>query len=114
MSLINLTIASGASQSDVLELFDRQHLCGIIMPAAWTAAAITVLGCDTRNGTYLPMRDQLGAEISIAAGANMVLNLPPQLLAGAPFLRLRSGTAGTAVNQGGARTLIAMVRDYAG
>lgn len=87
--------------------------CSIITPAAWTAADLCAFCCPTRDGTFLPMRDEVGAILSISGivtNAAASYYLPGKVNAGGPFVKFRSITVGTdptsAVNQGADRTLI--------
>jgi hypothetical protein len=51
---VTAAIAAGASQSTVIDT-ERSALSGIIMPAAWTAADLTVLASTHEEGTFLPV-----------------------------------------------------------
>ena len=108
------TIANGASQSDVLDLSDYA-ITSIQMPAAWTAAALTFLACATQIGTYLPVYDDAGTEVTIASAAavvdRVIVNKAVlEQLAGLRFVKIRSGVAATPVNQGAARALVVLLK----
>lgn len=111
---LTATIANGASVSDALDLANTS-LLGIIMPAAWTTAALTVeVSADNSTWTGLAY-DQDGSQCnSIAspvAGSAYALNalglLPYR------YIRLRSGTTATPVNQGAARSITVITRPLA-
>lgn len=105
------TIASGASLSDAIHLDERQ-LVGIQMPAAWTAASLT-FAVSADGVTFVPLYWD-GAEYTIAAAggaaASLGVSLEPSAFAGWPFVKVRSGTSGTPVNQGAERTLVVLTR----
>jgi hypothetical protein len=106
-------IANGASLSDAIELGDGvRQVCGIQMPAAWTAASLT-FAVSADGITYSPLYFDTG-EYTVAAGAGAVasagISLEPRAFAGWPYVKVRSGTAASAVNQGAARTLTVLTR----
>lgn len=85
----------------------------IEFPAEWTAANLAVFGCSTRDGTFVPVRDETGVALYISGIATAAANiqiLPSKIFAGVNFLKFRSITVGTdptsAVAQGADRTLI--------
>lgn len=105
MSNVNtsLTIANGASQSDAIRL-NGSALVGIELPAAWTTANLTLLASND-NSTFNPVYDSAGTEVTITAAASRYVVLQPGLFFGMEWLKLRSGTAGTPVNQGADRVI---------
>ena len=107
-SLANLqstTIASGTSLSGEIEV--KNQLLAIEMPAAWTAASITFQASSTSGGTYKDVYDDLGSEVTLTAGANRVITIDNNALklASLKFIKLRSGTTATPVNQAAARVI---------
>lgn len=104
------TILNGTALSQPISLADHL-LCGIIIPAAWTAANLTLQASDAIDGTFGDVYDSGGTEKSItvgAAGRTILLN--PSDFAGFAFVRFRSGTAAAPVNQGAARDLKLVLR----
>jgi len=110
-------IANGASLSGAVALTAYSqagaslHPVAIVMPAAWTSASITLQGsvdsCQTFQNIFL----QAGTEYTItspAASEYMVLN--PNDLVGINCLKVRSGTAGSPVNQGAARAVLIVLK----
>ncbi len=97
------SIANGASLSASFNLNGRV-LCGVYMPAAWTAAGLTFQ--VSHDGTTWYNVQSATAEYSATATVDQYIALDPVIFYGAAFLKVRSGTAGSAVNQGAARTLI--------
>ena len=105
------TIANGQSLSGVIDLEGRT-MVGIIMPAAWTAASLTFQACATQTGTYSDLYDDSGIEVAVQAAAARAIAVDLAALKLAPwrYLRIRSGTSGTPVNQGAERILTLVVK----
>ncbi len=100
-------IANGASLSSVVEL-GAGKLVAIQMPAAWTAAALTFqASIDGTN--YFNVYDN-GTERNYTVDASRMLVLQLSDWVGIKYLKIRSGTAGTPVNQGADRTLTLLVQ----
>ncbi len=98
------TILSGQSQSNTIQVREGVRIAGFVMPAAWTAAAITVLA--SLDGTnFLPVHNGAGTEISYTVGANRIVDLTGARLHTLRYFRLRSGNTATPVNQGADRTI---------
>jgi len=107
-----VTIANGESLSGSTDL-TGYSLVAIQMPAAWTAASITFAGSSTNGGTYGKLRDYAGTEYTITSPlVTEYIPLGTYLpdLAGVRFLKVRSGTAASAVAQGAARVITLIVR----
>lgn len=102
------TIAINASLSDAIGSRGLL-LAGIIMPSAWTAANLTfqVSHDDT---TYNNVYDSSGVEKQVTASASRYIILDPSEWSGAQFIKVRSGTSGSAVTQAAARSVILAFR----
>lgn len=106
---ITATIANGTALSDVLDM-DTEFLAGMIVHAAWTAAAITFQG-STDGANFFNVYDEGGTEVSIASAsvvADRFISFSDTFmhkLRACQYLKLRSGTAATPVNQLAARTI---------
>lgn len=106
-------ILNGASQSAVLDVTERV-IVAIALPATWTAASITFLAADTAEGTFQPVYDAAGVEYTVVAVQGHVVVVPADATRAFRYVKLRSGTGGTPVNQGGDRSLsVATVNDIA-
>ena len=108
LTTLDCTIASGGSLSAAVDLLGY-NLVGIITPAEWTAANITVqnsLDGTTFNNVY----DVDGTEYTISAAAARSVMLPPGDVVSLQSIKLRSGTSASAVNQAAARTIKLIVR----
>ena len=100
-----VTIANGASLSGAIQI-DEAFLVGIKMPGTWTAANLTLQGAgEDAPTTFNNVYDKDGTEVTITAAASRHITLEPAKFAGIHTLKVRSGTSGTAVNQGGDRII---------
>lgn len=105
-----VTIANGASLSDAADL-GTGRLVGIIMPAAWSAAALTFQANADNGATFYDVYDD-ATERTISqsgAAAARFLALPLSDWLGMRGVKVRSGTGASPVNQGAARTIILVV-----
>lgn len=100
------TIASGASESSVIDMTMLQ-ISAILMPSAWTTANLTVLVSDSPTGTFVPLYDDEGNEVTLTAAASRMIAVNKYALpmASQTYIKLRSGTAATPVNQAADRAL---------
>jgi hypothetical protein len=97
------TILNGASLSDLAD-FGSLRPVAIIMPAAWTAASITLqVGSDGQN--VADMYDSTGAEYTLTVTASRFILLKPLDFIAVRGAKLRSGTGGVPVNQGADRII---------
>lgn len=108
------SIANGASLSQVIDLYGvgtGSAIVGLEMPAAWTAASITFsVSHDIGTQTFKDYYDDAGTEITVTAAASRFIRLIPSLFAGIRYIKVRSGTSGSPVNQGAARDVKLVVR----
>lgn len=97
-------IANNAALSAAVDLVGFR-LAGIIIPASWTTANITFV--TSPDGTnWFDRYDHQGAEYVVTVGgASRSIIVPMVDFLGVRHLKIRSGTTGTPVNQGGERTL---------
>jgi len=110
-SVQTATILSGASLSDAIHLAEGS-LVGIITPAAWTAGGLHIAG--SVDGTnYYPLYDTAANEIGVTTvAASTMYAFDPGLAVPPKYIKIRSGTAGTPVNQGADRTLTVISRKF--
>lgn len=108
---ISITIANGAALSGSIDLTGLT-IVAIQMPAAWTAANITFQASTTDGGTLQDVYDDAGTEVTVTAAASRFITLSPATSIAYRFLKLRSGTTGTPVNQGGERSITLIVREF--
>jgi len=113
-SVASVTIASGASLSGGIDLGDKV-LSAIIMPAAWTAAALSFQASEDNGVTWLNMFDDGGVEVQIAtvgAVAGQRIALDPSMFSGVDFVKVRSGLSTAAVNQAADRVFTLVSRKF--
>lgn len=100
-------IANGQTTSQALRVTGGV-ICGLITPAALTGTAITFTACDTVDGTFVPVYDSDGNQVSVAVAASRALGLSgteADALAPWPFIKLVSGSA-----EGAAREIKVVLR----
>jgi hypothetical protein len=112
----NVVIPINTSTSGIIDLESvPRELAGIIMPAAWSAAALTFE--VSVDGTNFFVLHNGTAEFTIlaaggaAAGLAITLFTYQSQFSDWPFVRIRSGVIGAYVNQAAARTLVVLTRD---
>lgn len=101
------TISNGTSLSGAVDLGAGARLAGIQMPSAWTSASLT-FQVSADGITYVNKFDNFGNEITVpsaSAAAGNGFNLTPGDWDGIRYVKVRSGTSGSAVNQGADRAL---------
>lgn len=102
-----VSIANGASLSGAVEI-DDGSVNGIITPAAWTTANLTLQGSYDKEN-FFNVYDVDGNEVTINADASRYIILNPSDFLGMKALKIRSGTSGSPVTQGAARSLTVVV-----
>lgn len=107
---ISVTIANGESLSSAAYI-GHGKLVAVVMPDAWTAAGLTFRGSPDGE-TFRDIYDASGAETAYAVAAAHHVSVDKY--EGAPWMKLRSGTGGSPVNQGAARTLVLIVQKFTG
>lgn len=95
------SIANGASLSGILNVWPNA-VNAVIMPATWTAASLTFQG-SMDGVNFFDLFNDAGVEYEIPAlvSQSIILNVPLPF----PYIKVRSGTTGTPVNQGAARSI---------
>jgi len=105
---VEFTIANGESLS-AAAVIGGLSPAALIMPSAWTAANITMQA--SQDGTnFYNVYESDGNEYTITAAALRFILLQVADMPSVRWLKFRSGTSGTPVNQGAARTLTLVVR----
>lgn len=104
------TIANAASLSGAVALSGK-GIIRIVMPGTWTAANLT-FQTSADNNTYNDLYTSTGSEYTVTAAASRSIILPPADFVGINYIKVRSGTAAAAVNQGGSRDIILIVRAF--
>lgn len=106
IDLQTATIGIGASLSPEVAL-GQKTLVGILMPAAWTTASLT-FQATVDDTNFAELYDGAGNPVSLTVAAGQFIQIDPAKWRGITGLKLRSGSAGSPVNQtdGAAITLI--------
>lgn len=101
---VTVSIASGASLSGAIAI--RGALSGIIMPAGWDAAGLTFqVSMDNTNFSNLYADGVEFTVASAAVAAGRAVSLPLNNFLGWRYVKVRSGTAASPVDQTAARNL---------
>lgn len=108
-----ITIANGASLSSEIKITE-ETITGIVMPSAWTAANITFAAAASEGGTFVPVYDAAGTELEVTAAASRFIAISPDALRAARYLKVRSGTSGSAVNQAAERSIVLVLEETRG
>lgn len=110
-TVVPVTILNGQSVSGEVNTNERT-IVGIIMPAAWTAADLSIQALASETSalpkvqTWAEVVDQAGNNVAITApGAGEYVALSPLALNALGRIRVRSGTLAVPVAQGADRTL---------
>ena len=102
-----VTIANGASLSGAVDLGGRK-LVGIIMPDTWTAAGLTFQGSIDGTNFFNVYDGSSERTVNVAASYYSALALSDWV--GFRWIKIRSGTAASAVNQAAERVLTLVVQ----
>ncbi len=102
------TIAAGTALSPEVALGEKT-LVGIIIPAAWITAALTFQATPDDTNFY-ELYDGAGNEVTLTGAAGQFVQVDPTKWKGITGIKLRSGTAGTPVNQTSTVTLTLVTR----
>ena len=86
-------------------------LIGIEMPAGWDAADITVVGSADAGVTSKEVVDDGGTAVQFVVAAGRLIPVDWAAMLCVRWLRLRSGTSGTPVNQTADRLIGLVVRE---
>ena len=101
------TIAESGNLSNAVTI-DESMLLGLVLPSSWTTADLT-LQASADGTNFANVYDAAGTEVTIKAAASRYVTLDPASFAGMTAIKLRSGTSGSPVNQGGERSITVVV-----
>ena len=91
MTLRKLTIANGATVSDIVDV-QGHGLVGIIIPAAFTGTTLTFQG-SFDNNTFVAMYDSAGTELSVTVSTSRMISFCPSDFVSPRYLKIVSGSA---------------------
>jgi hypothetical protein len=103
-----VTIGAGASLSSACFL-ENFELCGIITPSGWDTAALTFQG-SVDNTTFYNVWNGAAEAAYAAVTASIFVVFDPAIFLGIPYIKVRSGTGASAVNQADAVTVTLVMR----
>jgi hypothetical protein len=101
-------IDMGGSYSHVVALAGY-YVVGLITPSEWDAAPVTVQ-VSVEGDNYYDLFNGVGGEFTFNVTPDIMINVDPNLLMMANFLRLRSGTRGLEVPQTKERRFYVVVK----
>lgn len=107
-SSFTANIANGQSLSGAVDLASNR-LFALVIPSVWTGITTPITFQASADWiTYGEMYDSTGTEVQIAVTgvSTYVLNAIPAEWLGVRFIKVRSGTAGSAVTQGQSTNII--------
>ncbi|WP_257164680.1 hypothetical protein [Bradyrhizobium sp. SRS-191] len=108
LAAIPVTILNGVALSADIGLGDGT-LCGIAMPAAWTPAGLSFQASVDNGATWLELQTS-SAAVAVTAAQGQFIALDPAIWRGVNYIRVRSGTSASPVNQGADRVLTLITR----
>lgn len=111
LDVATAVIASGQSLSAEVNLIGRV-VCGFQIPSAWTAADLTFQASIDNGTTYVDLYFATGEATVDQAAADRYIGINGAEWLGITNLKIRSGTAGTPVNQAAERSIVISLRDY--
>lgn len=96
-SVLSVTILSGATQSNAIDIPDDYGVVGVHMPAAFTGTSLTIQVAPTLTGTYGAAQSSNTAttahSIAVTAGQYAPITENIAIVAGWRFLKLTSNGA---------------------
>ena len=110
-TLLPCLIASGGSLSAPCSPGGEYSLVGIAFPASWTAADIT-FQVSFNGVVWHELRDDAGTPIQKTVTAGQYREYDSSEFKSAIYLKIRSGTVDSPVNQTADRTLTVACRRY--
>ena len=102
-----VVIASGQSESSVLNLVS-ETIVGIYMPAVWDAADLVFRA--SQDGTNFVDVHDFGSRLAVQAAGGQYVPLDFSKFVGVAYLKIKSQTGGSAVNQMAERVLTPVFR----
>ncbi len=108
ISIIPVTIANAGSLSNKAYI-GHGKLVAIIMPDEWDAATLTFQG-SADGETFNDIHDGTGAETEFQADASRHITVDDY--AGAPWMKVRSGTSGSPAAQTPARIIQLVIQKF--
>ena len=89
---VTATIANGQTTSGAIDI-GEEVVVGLVTPAGLTGASLTFTASDTEGGTYSPVYDQYGTQVTITVSTSRHVTIAPETLLGCRWLKIVSGSA---------------------
>ena len=105
----SVSIEENKSLTDKINL-GGLRLFGICMPAAWSDANLTFQMSPDGEQNWSNIKAMNGVEVTAVVGAGDCVVLDPTKFATFQYLRVRSGTAASPINQVATRNLCLILR----
>lgn len=106
---VSTTIPASGALSNGINL-EGVRLFGLDIPATWTTANVVVYQKHA-DGTYKPVKDETGAELSLTVTAGGCIRFSnPAQFAALTDIKLLSGSTATPVNQAADRSITLVLR----
>jgi hypothetical protein len=109
LSTVTATVLSGTSLSAAAPL-NQMVVVGIVMPATWTAADLTFQVSSDGGATFHELYTSAGTPVQYQSTAAVQFGVDGRLWGGIDQVKVRSGTAGVAVNQGADRAITLLLK----
>ncbi len=87
-----ITVATSATTSAAVSLIGVTIL-GVITPSALTGTSLTFQVSSSAAGTYVPLYDSAGTQVSVTVAASRGYYLDPAIFAGWRYVKLVSGSS---------------------
>jgi hypothetical protein len=105
---LEVTVADSASLSGAIDI-GTYVVCGFIPDSGWNTAALT-FQASFDGTTYYNLFNGASELAYAAIAASSWVAVDPAVFMGVRFLKVRSGTSGSAVNQTGASVVTVVTR----
>ena len=91
---LTATIAVSGTTSNALDIKNWTPV-GMVLPSSFDGTTITFTASDSEGGTYVPVYDKTGTQISYTVAASRAIKIVPEDLAGFEFIKLVAGSSQT-------------------
>lgn len=111
MSTVPVAILVDTATSSEVEIGGYKYM-SLFMPATWTAANLTFQAATASGGTFYDLYDDAGNEVTVIAAGARAISVDMYAFNFAPirYIKFRSGTAATPVNQTAAKTITVILK----
>lgn len=93
-SNLSTIVADGDTVSSAVDL-SGTTLAGILFPAEYDGASITLQASNSYSGSYVDVYDAAGTAFTITAGASRMVMIEPSKVAGIQYMKIETNIAQT-------------------